>query len=130
MRAHLDVTCPAVQVHVQVLDGAKLAEQILQVLLGRLLVYVGDDDDPALDGAHSCRAGLGARIASLGIRGRGVALLGLVNVHFGVGHIEGHGLRVCVGAVGVTVFGGEILVAMRVGCDILRVRRCASQKLR
>jgi hypothetical protein len=83
---YLDVTRPAVQVHVQVLDGAELAKHVLQVLLGRLLMHVGDDDDPALDGTHGGCAGLGARVAGLGVRRRGLLLLGRVDVHLRVGH--------------------------------------------
>jgi hypothetical protein len=86
---YLDVTRPPVQVHVQVLDGAVLAKHVLQVLLGGLLVHVGDNDDPALDGAHGGCAGVGARIAGLGVRRRLLGLLGLlrrVDVHLGVGH--------------------------------------------
>jgi hypothetical protein len=75
----------------QILDGAVFAEHVLKVLLGGLLVHVGDDDDPAFDGADGGCACFGARVAGFGV-GRGV--LGLVNVHLGVGHSRGHGCGV------------------------------------
>ena len=78
--AYLDVTCPPIQVHVQILNSAKLSKHVVQILLCRLFVYVGDNDDPSFNGAHSCCAGLGARVAGLGVG------LGLVNVHFHIGH--------------------------------------------
>jgi len=68
----------------QILDRAKLAKKILQILFGRLLMDIRDDDNPALDGAHGGCAGLGARVAGFGVGG---GLLGLVDVHFGVGHV-------------------------------------------
>jgi hypothetical protein len=111
LRTYLDVTCAAVQVHVQVLDGAVLAKHVLQVLLGRLLMHVGDDDDPALDGTHGGRAGLGARVAGLGVRRRGFLLLGRVDVHLRVGH----GGRVR-GAVRVEGRRAEAGAAARRGC--------------
>jgi hypothetical protein len=85
---YLDVARPPVEVHVQVLDGAELAKDVLQVLLGRLLVHVGDDDDPAFDGAHGCCARVGARFTGVAVGGGlGGGLGGRVNVHFGVGHV-------------------------------------------
>lgn len=88
--AYLDVTRPPVQVHVQVLNGAKLAKHVVKVLLGRLFVHIGDDDDPALDGAHSYCAGFGQRVARLGAGSWRIArrvfgrVTDLVNVHLGV----------------------------------------------
>lgn len=81
----------------QVLNGAVFAKHVLQVLLGGLLVDVGDDDDPAFDGADGSRAGGGGRVAGFG-GGRGA--LGLVNVHLGVGHDCGVCVGVRVGMVG------------------------------
>ena len=63
---NLDVTGPAIKVHVEVLDLAKLAEHVLDVLLARLLVHVRSDDDPALNAAHGgCVLG-GARVQARG----------------------------------------------------------------
>ena len=45
-----DETGAPVEVEVQVLDVADVAEGVVQVVLGRLLVQVGHKDDPALDG--------------------------------------------------------------------------------
>ncbi len=47
---HHNVTCAPVERHGQVLHFAVVPKQVLQVLLGRLLVDAGDDDDPSLDG--------------------------------------------------------------------------------
>lgn len=82
---HLDVTSSPVQVQVQVLDGAVFAEHVVHVLLARFFVHVGDDDDPAFDGAHCVCASCGARVAGLGVDG---GALGLVDVHLSV---VGHG---------------------------------------
>ena len=50
----------------KVLDLAKLAKHVLNVLLARLLVYVRSDDDPALNAAHGgCVLG-GARVLTGG----------------------------------------------------------------
>lgn len=55
-------------------------------------MYVRDDDDPAFNGANGSSAGLRARIAGLGV-GRGllrlISLVGLVDIHFCVGHVCG-----------------------------------------
>lgn len=48
-QTHLDVARPPVEVQVDVSDLAKVGKLVLDVLLGRLLVHAGDDDDPALD---------------------------------------------------------------------------------
>ena len=58
---HLDVTSPSIQVHVQVLDLSKLPKQLLQVLLASFLVDVGNQDDPALNGAYRDSPGRSAR---------------------------------------------------------------------
>ncbi len=68
-----------------ILDCSELAKQVLDILLGRFLVHVCDDDDPAFDGADRGCAGLGARVAGLGLAG---GALGLVDVHLCVGHGE------------------------------------------
>jgi predicted nucleic acid-binding Zn finger protein len=52
---NLYVTSPAVEVHVKVLDLAELAKHVLNILLARFFVYVGGDNDPALNAADgSC----------------------------------------------------------------------------
>lgn len=62
----------------QVLDLAELAEQLLQVLLASFLVHVGDQDDPAFDGAN----GDGARGRTR--FGRGISSRRcIVDVHLG-----------------------------------------------
>jgi hypothetical protein len=92
---YLHVTRPSVQVHVQVLDSSIFAKRVLQIFLCCFLVHVGHNDDPAFNGAHGGRASLGARVAGLGVRGRGLLLvlllllLGLVDFHLGVGHDVG-----------------------------------------
>lgn len=45
----LEETCPPVQIQVDVLDVAELAELLLNVVLLRLLVDVRDEQNPALD---------------------------------------------------------------------------------
>eukprot|EP00967_Tisochrysis_lutea_P125978 scaffold212291_cov29-Tisochrysis_lutea.AAC.1 len=47
---HLDEAGSSIEVQVQVLDLANVAKSIVQVILGRLLVQVGNEDDPTLDG--------------------------------------------------------------------------------
>ena len=59
MFAHLDITSSAIQIQVQVLDLSKVCEQIVQILLASLFVNVGDDDDPAFNGADSGRICMG-----------------------------------------------------------------------
>lgn len=49
--SYLDVSRPAIQVDMDVLNLSKVAKQILQVLFRGFLVYVGHNDDPALDAA-------------------------------------------------------------------------------
>lgn len=51
--AHLDVSRPAVEVQVQVLDLAVLGKLVRHILLGRLLVNVGYKHYPSLDGCPS-----------------------------------------------------------------------------
>lgn len=46
---HLDVTSSAIQVHVQVLDLAVVAKQLLKVLLTGLFVDIGGYDNPAFN---------------------------------------------------------------------------------
>lgn len=74
----------------QILDLAILAKRVLNGFLVGFLVNVGDNDDPALDGAHRgrfeqrlhvvhlCRRGASARSSARGG--------GLVDVHLYVGH--------------------------------------------
>ena len=49
VRKDLDETGAPVEVEVQVLDVADVAEGVVQVVLGRLLMQVGHKDNPALD---------------------------------------------------------------------------------
>jgi hypothetical protein len=85
--AYLDVAAPAVQVEVQVLDLAVLAKGVVDGLLVGLLVHIGHDDDPALDGAHGRRLGLRLHVVDLGLGGGGrLGRAGLVDVHLYVGH--------------------------------------------
>ena len=69
----------------QILNIAVLAKQFLEVLLAGLLVDVGDEDDPAFDGADGDGAGGGVLVRGGGfgaVAGRG----GAVDVHFVGGH--------------------------------------------
>lgn len=85
--SYLHVTRPPVQVQVHVLDFAVLAEHILNIFLRRLLMHIGDDDDPAFNATDrdriACRfgvaVGLGADLTRFG-RGR------RVDLHLGIGH--------------------------------------------
>lgn len=62
----------------QVLDLAEFAERFLQVLLASFFVHVGDQDDPAFDGANSDGACARARFGrSIDSRRR------VVDVHLG-----------------------------------------------
>jgi hypothetical protein len=65
--AYLDITSPPIQVQMQILNCAIFAEHVLEILLGGFLVNVGDDDNPAFDGADGSCAGAGARVAGLEI---------------------------------------------------------------
>lgn len=89
---YLDVAAPAVEVEVQVLDLAVLAKLVVYGLLVGLLVYVGDDDDPALDGAHGSRFAVGLHVVDFCLRRDGRD--GLVDIHFYVGHCR-LGVVVC-----------------------------------
>ena len=66
---------------------------------------VGDDDDPAFDGAHGCRAALGVHVGVFGGVGAGGG--GFVDVHC-VGHDCGIGVRVLGGEC-----GGVVLLKLR-----------------
>ena len=87
---NLDVAAAAVEVQVQVLNLAVVAELVVDGLLVGLLVHVGHHDDPALDGAHRRRLGVRLHVADLGLgRGRGRAAADgarVVDVHLNVGH--------------------------------------------
>ena len=48
--SYLDVTAPAVEVKVQVLNLAVFGELVRYVLLSRLLVHIGHEHYPPLDG--------------------------------------------------------------------------------
>ena len=48
--AYLDIACPAVKVEVQIFDLTKFRKFVLNVLLGSLLVDVGDKDNPSFYG--------------------------------------------------------------------------------
>lgn len=72
-QTNLDVTASPVQVEMQILDLAKLAKLVLDGFLIGLLVYVGHHDDPAFDGAHGSRLGVGLHGRDLGGVGVGAA---------------------------------------------------------
>lgn len=74
-RTDLDVACPPVEVEVEVLDLPEVGKLVLDVLFGRLLVDVGDEHDPALDGCVGAsevesEPSTEARGASERVRGR------------------------------------------------------------
>ena len=48
-RAYLDIARPAIEVKVQVFDLSVVGELVHDIFLCRLLVDVGDDDDPSFD---------------------------------------------------------------------------------
>ncbi len=56
---YLDITRPAIQIQMQILDFTKVRKLVVQVLLASLLVHVCGDDDPALDRADCGRVGVG-----------------------------------------------------------------------
>ena len=68
----------------QILNVPILAKQLLQILLARLLMYVGHEDDPAFDRAHGYGSGGGVLVGRGGFGS--VAGRGAVNVHFGGRH--------------------------------------------
>lgn len=84
---YLDVAASPVQVEVQVLDLAKVAELVLYGLLVGLFVDVCDNHDPALDGSDGRGLGVCLHFGFVACRGR----RGSVDVHVYVGH--GFGLR-------------------------------------
>lgn len=49
VETYLDVARSAVEVHVQVLDRAKFTEHVLDILLGRFLMDIRNNDDPPLN---------------------------------------------------------------------------------
>lgn len=84
--AHFHVTRSSVQVHVQILDLSILSKHVLNVLLTRLLVHVGDNDDPAFYAAHSdCLLGCSSVVRVSGLP-RASWRRRLVDVHLCVGH--------------------------------------------
>ena len=91
MTTHLNIPRPPIKIHMQILNIAILAKQLLKILLARLLMDVGDEDDPAFDGAHGHGAGGGRLLVrgwGFGGSTRAVAgrRRGAVDVHFGGGH--------------------------------------------
>jgi hypothetical protein len=84
---YLDITRPAIQVQMQILDLSKIGKLVVQVLLASFFVYVRDDDNPALDRPDRCRIGMGGHrgvfrvISMIGFGGEG-----RIDFHFGVGH--------------------------------------------
>ena len=48
MRTHLDVTGSAIEVEVQLFDVSVIGEQLIQIVLVRLLVQAGHSQNPAL----------------------------------------------------------------------------------
>ena len=93
---HLHIPSPPIQIHMQILDLAKLAKELLYILLAGLFVYIRHHDDPALYAADRDRAGRGAGF----VRARGGFLIavagggggGVVDVHlFGSHGVEEDG---------------------------------------
>ena len=76
----------------QILNVPPFAKHLLQVFLAGFFVDVGDEDDPAFDGADGDGAGGGAGFGccrvEFGVRGRGGGQ-GRVDVHFCCGHCRG-----------------------------------------
>lgn len=70
----------------QVLDLSIVCETVIQILLARLLVDVGDDDDPAFDGAHGGRVGVGGHAAVLGLVLAVFGGEGRIDIHFCISH--------------------------------------------
>lgn len=68
-----------------VLDLAILPKYILQRLLVGLLVNVGDDNDPTLDGADGCGFGMGLHVGLIARGGWGGRRVD-VDIHLYVGH--------------------------------------------
>lgn len=69
----------------QVLDLAEIRKFIVQVLLARLFVYIGYDNDPAFDGAYRSCVGVSLHRGGLAFAG-GAA--GDIDVHLIVSHRE------------------------------------------
>eukprot|EP00962_Isochrysis_galbana_P008531 scaffold2376_cov115-Isochrysis_galbana.AAC.6 len=57
----LDKPRPPVQVQVQILDLANVAEGVVQVILSGLLMQASDQDDPALNSCADLRGGSSQR---------------------------------------------------------------------
>lgn len=89
-KSHFDITCPSIQVHVQVLDLPEIAKEFLQILLTGFFVDVGDENDPAFDGADGDGTSGGARVGGCGCdRAGGGAVGGVrwgIDIHFCGGH--------------------------------------------
>jgi len=58
-QTHLDIASPTIQIQMQVLDFAKLGELILEILLGRFFMNIGDEYDPPFDGCANVSEGKG-----------------------------------------------------------------------
>lgn len=56
---YLDITRATIQIEMQILNLAKIAKLVRQILLAGLFVYVADDNDPSLNGAHRSGIGVG-----------------------------------------------------------------------
>ena len=50
-KVYLHVSSPPIKIHVQVLDFAVVTEQFLEIFFAGFFVHVGDEDNPAFDGA-------------------------------------------------------------------------------
>ncbi len=79
---YLDITRPSIEIHMQVLDLAKVGKFVAHVFLGRFFVHVAHDDDPAFDGADGDGAGVRARIAASSFISILVMTRGRVDFHF------------------------------------------------
>lgn len=86
---YLDITSPTIQIQVQILDLPKVREQIVEILLAGFFMDIGDDDDPAFNGADGSCAGLGGHRGVFGVvLGGGCGRID-VYFHFYVGHYGG-----------------------------------------
>lgn len=93
VQTHLDITSSAIQIQMQVFDLSIIRKTIVQIFLAGFLMDISDDNDPALDGAHGGRVGVGCHAAVLRVVLCVFGGEGGVDVHFGVGHDCGGSYR-------------------------------------